>query len=99
MKNIIYSLFLILLLLIQVESAMAEGFTANWVDIQRLHNGKYRVIIKYSNVQVAEYREVYVDFIKKKEAIDVFQKIAKGATFFWGDSSKIYFSKEKPRPY
>ncbi len=79
----------------------AEGFTANWVDIVRTNNGQYRVLIKYSNVEVGEYREAFVDFKSKKEAIDIFQKLARGATFYWGDSKKIFFPKEveKLRPY
>lgn len=82
-------------------NVFAEGFTANWVDIVRLNNGQYRVLIKYSNVEVGEYREAFVDFTSKKDAIEIFQKLAKGATFFWGDSKKIYFPKEteKLRPY
>ncbi len=79
----------------------AEGFSANWVDIMILHNGKYRVIIKYTNVQIGEYREAYVDFESKKEAIEVFQKLALGADFYWGDRKTIHFHKtpDKPKPY
>lgn len=101
MKNKILKSILILSLFFYIQSAFTEGFSANWVDITRLNNGKYRVIIRYTNIQVGEYRESAVDFTSKKEAIEVFQKLAKGATFFWGDSKKIYFSKEadKPKPY
>ncbi|KAB8030685.1 hypothetical protein [Fluviispira multicolorata] len=79
----------------------AEGFSANWVDIMILHNGKYRVIIKYTNLKIGEYREAYVDFESKKEAIEVFQKLALGADFYWGDRKTIHFHKtpDKPNPY
>ncbi|WP_397601479.1 hypothetical protein [Silvanigrella sp.] len=81
--------------------SQAEGFTANWVDIMILHNGKYRVIIKYTNLRIGEYREAYVDFESKKEAIAVFQKLALGADFYWGDRKTIHFHDkiEKPKPY
>ncbi len=81
--------------------AYTIGFTADWVDIVQINNGVFRVFIKYTNLQIGEYREAYVDFTSKKEAVEVFQKLAKGATFFWGNSKKIYFPKEieKPKPY
>ena len=82
-------------------SIFADGFSANWVDIVRLNNGRYRVIIKYTNLKIGEYREAYVDFSSKKEAIEVFQKLALGADFYWGDRKNIHFHNEpdKPKPY
>lgn len=79
----------------------SDGFTANWVDIMILHNGKYRVIIKYTNLKISEYREAYVDFESKKEAIEVFQKLALGADFYWGDRKTIHFHDKnyKQKPY
>lgn len=81
--------------------SLADGFSANWVDIMILHNGKYRVIIKYTNLKIGEYREAYVDFESKKEAIEVFQKLALGADFYWGDRHTIHFhdKPDKPNPY
>ena len=101
MRKKIRRYLILLFLWIHCSPAFAEGFTANWVDIVQLNNGYYRVIIKYTNLEIGEYREAYVDFTSKKGAIDVFQKLAKGATFFWGDSKSIYFPKEaeKLRPY
>jgi hypothetical protein len=81
--------------------SFADGFSANWVDIMILHNGKYRVIIKYTNLKIGEYREAYVDFESKKEAIEVFQKLALGADFYWGDRHTIHFhdKPDKSKPY
>lgn len=81
--------------------AYPGGFSANWVDIMILHNGKYRVIIKYTNLNIGEYREAYVDFVSKKEAIAVFQKLALGADFYWGNSNTIHFhdTPDKLNPY
>ncbi|KAB8039044.1 hypothetical protein GCL60_09320 [Silvanigrella paludirubra] len=99
------SLFFIVILSINFifinNISQADGFTANWVDIMILHNGKYRVIIKYTNLKIGEYREAYVDFDSKKEAIEVFQKLALGADFYWGDRKTIHFHDkvEKPKPY
>lgn len=99
------SLFFIVILTINFifinNISQADGFTANWVDIMILHNGKYRVIIKYTNLKIGEYREAYVDFDSKKEAIEVFQKLALGADFYWGDRKTIHFHDkvEKPKPY
>ncbi|WP_338636472.1 hypothetical protein [Spirobacillus cienkowskii] len=93
--------FFITLLSLCCTNAYAKGFSANWVDIMILHNGKYRVIIKYTNLRVGEYREAYVDFESKKEAIEVFQKLALGADFYWGDRKTIHFHPlpDKPIPY
>lgn len=81
--------------------SIANSFSANWVDITHLYNGKYRVIIKYTNLKIGEYREAFIDFESKKEAIEIFQKLALGADFYWGDNKTILFNKDpqKLRPY
>lgn len=91
----------IFLFLIFPPKAFSDGFSANWVDIMILHNGKYRVIIKYTNLRIGEYREAYVDFVSKKEAIEVFQKLALGADFYWGSHKTIHFhdTPDKLKPY
>ena len=72
--------------------ARAHGFNANHVDIVKTFGRKYRVIIKYTHVEVGEYREAHVDFDKKEDAIKVFQDLAKGADFFLGDvKNSIHF--------
>jgi uncharacterized protein YktB (UPF0637 family) len=74
------------------KSASAHGFNANHVDIVKTFGRKYRVIIKYTHVEVGEYREAHVDFDKKEDAIKVFQDLAKGADFFLGDvKNSIHF--------
>ncbi|APJ02636.1 hypothetical protein [Silvanigrella aquatica] len=103
MKNLkkILLLFCVFLGILFADNIYATGFSANWVDIMILHNGKYRVIIKYINLNIGEYREAYVDFESKKEAIQVFQKLALGADFYWGDRGTIHFhdKADKPNPY
>ncbi|NBO37134.1 hypothetical protein EBU99_00960 [bacterium] len=72
--------------------ASAHGFNANYVDIVKTYGGKYRVIIKYTHVEVGEYREAHIDFDKKEEAIKAFQDLANGADFFMGDiKGSIHF--------
>ncbi len=94
-------LMIVIILLMLPLKALPDGFSANWVDIMILHNGKYRVIIKYTNLRIGEYREAYVDFVSKKEAIEVFQKLALGADFYWGSHKTIHFhdSPDKLKPY
>jgi hypothetical protein len=79
----------------------SQGFSANWLNIMRLNNGKYRVIVKYTHLRVGEYREAYIDFTSKKEAIDVFQKLVLGADFYWGPGKSIHFHKQEDvaKPY
>lgn len=85
----------------QVPTAFAHGFNANRVQIMRLLNGTYRVVIQYTHVEVGEYREAHVDFEKKDEAIKAYQDLVQGADFFLGDMKKtIHFhtppQKNKP---
>lgn len=78
-------------LLIQTK-AEAHGFNANHVDIVKTFGRKYRVIIKYTHVELGEYREAHIDFEKKEDAIKAFQDLVKGADFFLGDVKKsIHF--------
>jgi hypothetical protein len=80
----------------------AHGFNANFVDIVKTFGGKYRVIIKYTHVEVGEYREAHIDFDNKEEAIKSFQDLARGADFFLGDvKSSIHFHTppEQNKPF
>jgi hypothetical protein len=80
----------------------AHGFNANFVDIVKTFGGKYRVVIKYTHVELGEYREAFVDFEKKDEAIKIFQDLARGADFFLGDiKNSVHFHNpaEKQQPF
>lgn len=82
--------------------ARAHGFNANHVDIVKTYGRKYRVIIRYTHVEVGEYRVAHIDFDNKEEAIKAFQDLAKGADFFLGDIKKsIHFHTppESNSPY
>lgn len=84
------------------QHAHAHGFNANFVDIVKTFGRKYRVIIKYTHVELGEYREAHIDFDSKEEAIKAFQDLANGADFFLGDVKKsIHFHTppETPAPY
>ena len=83
-------------------SALAHGFNANTVEILRLSNGQYRVVIHYTHVELGEYRQAHIDFDKKEEAIKTYQDLAQGADFFLGDVKKsIHFHTppEKNKPF
>ncbi|MFZ9521685.1 MAG: hypothetical protein ACO3A4_14530 [Silvanigrellaceae bacterium] len=81
---------------------LAHGFNANHVDIVKTFGRKYRVIIKYTHVELGEYREAHIDFDKKDEAIKAFQDLVKGADFFLGDiKNSIHFHNppEQNQPF
>lgn len=104
MSNLISKILIIcaVLVILDVSIAHAHGFNANKVQITRLENGKYRVIINYTHVEVGEYRQAYADFDKKKDAMKAYQDIANGADFFLGDIGKsIHFHNppEKNKPF
>jgi hypothetical protein len=89
-------------ILLPPKDIFAHGFNANHVDIVKTFGRKYRVVIKYTHVEVGEYREAHVDFDNKDEAIKVFQDLVKGADFFLGDVKKsIHFHTppESNTPY
>jgi hypothetical protein len=69
-------------------------FTANYISIMLTNEGKYRIIIHYINLDIGEYREAFVDFKSRKEAIQSYEKLEKGADFFIGKNNQIYFLKE-----
>ena len=82
--------------------AHAHGFNANRVHISRQLTGKYRVTIKYTHVELGEYREAHIDFNNKNEAIKAYQDLAQGADFFLGDIKKsLHFHNpsESNKPY
>jgi hypothetical protein len=72
-------LFLICLICSSVIFA-EQVFTANRVRIVPL-NGKYRVIIAYTHLELQEYQEASLDFNTLKEAQDAFEKLKKGECF------------------
>jgi hypothetical protein len=75
-------------------TSLGHGFNANWVQISRQPDGKYRVEIKYTHVEAGEFREAHVDFSKKADAVDLYQKLAQGADFFLGDiKNNVHFHK------
>jgi hypothetical protein len=87
---------------LESNTSTAHGFNANFVDIVKTFGGKYRVIIKYTHVELGEYREAFIDFEKKEEAIKAFEDLARGADFFLGDIKKsIHFHTppEKQNPF
>ena len=75
-------------------TAYGQSFSADWVDIHRLARGVYRITIRYTNLQLGEYREAYVDYRSKQKAIDVFTKLASGADFYWGTDGAIAFAPQ-----
>jgi hypothetical protein len=81
-----------LLTLILSSSAFGEGFNANFVRIQRTLSGMYRVTIRYSHLEVGEYRESFVEYKTKKEAEGLYEKLKNGADFRQGNFNKL------PRP-
>jgi hypothetical protein len=79
-----------------------HGFNANFVDILKTFGGKYRVIIKYTHVELGEYREAHIEFENKDEAIKAFQDLARGADFFLGNvKESIHFHNppEQTQPF
>jgi YHS domain-containing protein len=68
------------------------------VDIKKEVNGKYRVIIRYTDLSIGEYRRAHIDYHAKDKlkAIKDFQALARGADFYFGSSPKAIRFQDKP---
>jgi hypothetical protein len=84
-------------------SAMAHGFNADRVKILYVPADRvYRVTIRYTHVEVGEYREAHIDFKKRLEALKVYWDLVNGADFFLGDAKdSVHFHEtvQKNKPY
>ncbi len=67
-------------------AALAHGFNADRVKILYVPaDNVYRITIRYTNVEVGEYREAVVNFKKRLDALKVYEDLVNGADFFLGD--------------
>jgi len=66
----------------------SQGFSANRVSIEHTLTGFYRVSIQYTHIKLGEYRVAVIDFKDKQEAIDIYQKLVSGASFYLGNAKK-----------
>ena len=63
-------------------SSTAEAYTANKVWFEFLPTGKYRVHVNYTIPELKEFRESYVEFLKKKDAEAYYWDLVRGADFY-----------------
>jgi hypothetical protein len=85
------------------ESAFAHGFNADRVKILYVPADRvYRITIRYTHVEVGEYREAHIDFKKRLDALKVYWDLVNGADFFLGDAKdSVHFHEpvQKNKPY
>ncbi len=83
--------------------AEAHGYNADRVKILYVPaENIYRITIRYTNVEVGEYREAHVDYRNRKEALKVYWDLVNGADFFLGDvKDSLHFHDpvQKNNPY
>lgn len=95
-------LFILITCFVLPQWGHSHGFNANYVDIVKTNGRKYRVIIKYTHIEVGEYREAFIDFDDKDAAIKAFQDLVRGADFFLGEvKNSIHFHSppEQQKPF
>jgi hypothetical protein len=81
------------------QGADAHGFTANRVWVQRMESGAFRITIRYTHIELGEYREAHLLTYSKEEANQWYQNLIKGAEFFLGDAkNNIHFHTPPPTP-
>ncbi len=71
------------------------GYSANKVWMEFRDNGRYRVYVNYTVPELREFREVWVEFAKKKEAERYYFDLVRGADFFMPEA-KLRSFQEKP---
>ncbi len=83
--------------------AFAHGFNADRVKILYVPaDNLYRITIRYTNIEVGEYREAVVHHRNRAEALKVYWDLVNGADFFLGNvKDSIHFHDEatKNNPY
>ena len=79
----------------------AEAFTANKVWFETLPTGIYRVHVNYTVPALREFREVYVEFKKRKEAETFYWDAVRGADLFLAEPSQRRCVNQplEPRPW
>lgn len=83
--------------------ASAHGFNADRVKILYVpSDNMYRITIRYTNVEVGEFREAIVNYRSRSEALKIYWDLVNGADFFLGDvKNSIHFHEpaQKNTPY
>ena len=79
-------------------SSSARAYTANTVNFEFLHAGRYRVTMSYTIPEILEFRESYVEFTSYKEAKRFYFDLLRGADFYPSDPKKLRFGKTPPAP-
>jgi len=76
----------------------ALSYSANKVWMEFRDNGRYRVYVNYTVPEMREFREVWVEFAKKKEAERYYFDLARGADFFMPEAKLRSFQKKPGEP-
>jgi len=74
------------------------GYSANKVWMEFRDNGRFRVYVNYTVPELKEFREVWVEFAKKKEAESYYFDLVRGADFYMPESKYRSFQKKPAEP-
>jgi hypothetical protein len=83
--------------------ALGHGFNADKVKILYVPaDNLYRITIRYTNIEVGEYREAIIHYRNRTEALKVYWDLVNGADFFLGNvKESVHFHENVPKnnPY
>jgi hypothetical protein len=100
-KKIFFSA--VILFSLGASHASAHGFNADTVKILYVPaDNLYRITVRYTNVEVGEYREAIIHYRKRTEALKVYWDLVNGADFFLGNvKESVHFHENDPKnnPY
>ncbi len=83
---------------LMILSAGLCGFTANKVWFEFRDSSVYRIYVNYTIPELLQYREVYVDFLKKSEAESFYFDLVRGADFHLPEPSTRTFAQPPAEP-
>lgn len=73
--------FALILLACALGSKPLEAHSANKVWFEFRPDGRYRVYVNYTIPDLKQYREVYIDFVNRKQAEGFYWHLVRGGDF------------------
>ena len=78
---------------------IANAYTANKVWFEHLPDGLFRVYVTYTVPALKEFRQSYVDFVKRDDAAAFYFELVRGADFHPSVTGNRRFQEQPLQPH
>ena len=85
------------ILLLWLNAEELQAYTANKVWFEFRPDGRFRVWVNYTIPELKQFREVWVDFTKRKAAERFYWDLVRGADFYPPDPATRKFEETKAK--